>query len=182
MAGRQPEYCGNCGARLEPHNIYCVKCGQRIQDFILSSPRGAWRPIVWIPILIVVFALAGIAVGGGWLSSREATACQPLAFCVRLRRWLLQQSFLRRLSRFSSARHERLSQVRLARRHCQRHPHLHAHHCSDSYSNRAQYLNAHLHFHTNAVAHSVMQYGGRPHLCSALVWGSSQSHRLSNES
>ncbi len=82
MAGRQPEYCGNCGAKLKPDNIYCFKCGQRIEDFAPPSLPRPSRPMVWVVAVIIVCALAGIALGAGlaWL---EPTGQMPIQAFLR---------------------------------------------------------------------------------------------------
>lgn len=72
MAGRQPEYCGNCGAKLKPESIYCIRCGQKLEDFAPPTLSRLRPPIVWVATLIVVCAVAGIALGAG-LAQFEAT-------------------------------------------------------------------------------------------------------------
>jgi len=78
--GRQPEHCGNCGAKLKPDNIYCSRCGRKIADFALLPPSRQRRPVVWTTLLIIAFALAGIALGAGLAQFKATGEIPGLAF------------------------------------------------------------------------------------------------------
>jgi len=65
VPGGRPEFCGNCGARLEPEDFYCLRCGQRIEDLTLAPVRRARKSVVWVAALTGVCTIVGIGLAAG---------------------------------------------------------------------------------------------------------------------
>ncbi|OUP84197.1 hypothetical protein B5F07_08660 [Lachnoclostridium sp. An169] len=65
-------YCKWCGAEVQNTDIYCSKCGGKVEDY---KPSGDWRNgkrfkvgVIVIGVLLIVFVIAatfGVA-GNGW--------------------------------------------------------------------------------------------------------------------